>query len=63
MRYSIPSEYLKQFSDVYNDNDYYLIDFDSLSYGNEGVSGFVMSDEMSIRMYNWLNWLDDENKN
>lgn len=63
MRYSIPSEYLKQFSDVYNDNDYYLIDFDSLSYGNEGVSGFVMSDEMSIRMYNWLNWLNDENKN
>lgn len=62
IHYSIPSRYIKIFSEVYNNKNYRLIDFDSLSYGGDGISGFMMSDELTIRMYNWLNWQDDENK-
>ena len=62
MHYSIPSKYLKMFGGVYDDEDYRLIDFDSLNYGGDGVSGFMLSDELTIRMYNWLNWKDNEDK-
>lgn len=62
MHYSIPSKYIKLFSEVYDNKSYRLIDFDSLSYGGDGISGFMMSDELTVRMYNWLNWQDDENK-
>ena len=52
----------RSFGGVYDDKDYRLIDFDSLSYGGDGVSGFMLSDELTIRMYNWLNWKDNEDK-
>ena len=62
MHYCIPSSYIKMFSKVFDDKDYRLIDFDSLSYGGDGVSGLMLSDELTVRMYNWLNWQDDEDK-
>lgn len=63
MHYSIPSSLIKMFSEVLDNKDYRLIDFDSLSYGGDGVPGLMLSDdELTIRMYNWLNWQDDENK-
>ena len=62
MHYSIPSKYIKMYSGVYDDKDCRLIDFDSLSYGGDGVSGLMLSDELTVRMYNWLNWKDDEDK-
>jgi hypothetical protein len=63
MHYCIPSSQIKMFSEVIDDKDYRLIDFDSLSYGGEGVSGLMLSDELTVRMYNWLNWQNDEDKN
>lgn len=63
MHYSIPSNIVKKFVKVKNEASHRLIDFDALSYGGDTVSGFVMSDDFIERMYNWLNWLDDENKN
>lgn len=62
MHYCIPSSDIKMFSEVYEHKDYRLIDFDSLSYGGDGVSGLMLSDELTVRMYNWLNWQDDEDK-
>lgn len=40
-----------------------MIELDGLSYGGEIVSGLVMSDELMVRMYKWLNWQNDEDKN
>ncbi len=63
MRYCIPSHMVNRYAKVAKEEDYRLIDFDSLSYGGNAVSGLVMSDDLIVRMYNWLNWQDDENKN
>lgn len=63
MHYCIPSSLIKMFSEVFDNKDYRLIDFDSLSYGGDGVPGLMLSDdELTIRMYNWLNWEDNEVK-
>lgn len=62
MHYCIPSSHIKMFGEVLDNKDYRLIDFDSLSYGGDGVSGLMLSDELTVRMYNWLNWQDDEDK-
>ena len=63
MRYSIPSTMVKKFAKVKDEADYRLIEFDALSYGGDAVAGLVMSDELIERMYNWLNWQKDEDKN
>lgn len=62
MHYSIPSSFVKKFAKVKDEADYQLIDFDALSYGGDAVSGLVLSDDLTERMYNWLNWQDDEDK-
>ncbi len=62
MRYSIPSTMVKKFAKVKDEADYRLIEFDALSYGGDAVAGLVMSDELIERMYNWLNWQEDEDK-
>ena len=62
MHYSIPSNRVTRFARVKDEKDYRLIDFDALSYGGDTVSGLVMSDELFERMYNWLNWQNDEDK-
>lgn len=63
MHYSIPSNIVKKYSKVGKEKDYRLIELDGLSYGGEIVSGLVMSDELMVRMYKWLNWQNDEDKN
>lgn len=62
MHYSIPSTVVKKLAKVQEEKDYRLIDFDALSFGGDAVSELVMSDDYFIRMYNWLNWQNDENK-
>lgn len=62
MHYSIPTGTVKKFAKVKDEEDYRLIEFDALSYGGDTVSGLVMSDELIERMYNWLNWQKDEDK-
>lgn len=62
MHYSIPSDIVKKIAKVKDEADYRLIEFDALSYGGDTVSSLVMSDDFMERMYNWLNWQDDENK-
>lgn len=62
MRYSIPSTMVKKFAKVKDEADYRLIEFDALSYGGDAVAGLVMSDKLIERMYNWLNWQEDEDK-
>ena len=62
MHYSIPSNRVRRFAKVKEEKDYRLIEFDALSYGGDTVSGLVMSDELIARMYNWLNWQNDEDK-
>lgn len=63
MHYSIPSNVVKKYSRISKEKDYRLIDLDGLSYGGEIVSGLVLSDELMERMYKWLNWQNDEDKN
>ena len=63
MHYSIPDKYLSEYVDVCESEDYRLIDFNSLSYGGDAVNGLVMSDDMGVRMYNWLNWQKDKDEN
>lgn len=60
MHYNIPLTQVKKFAKVRKEEDYRLIEFDAFSYGGDAVSGLVMSDEMVVRMYNWLNWQNDE---
>lgn len=62
MHYSIPSSRVRKYAKVKDEEDYRLIEFDALSYGGDTVSGLVMSDDLIVRMYNWLNWQDDEDK-
>ena len=62
MHYSIPDKYLSEFVKACESDEYKLIDFNSLSYGGDAVNGLVMSDEMGIRMYNWLNWQKDKDE-
>lgn len=61
MHYSIPQGLVQKYVDACEAENYRLIEFDSLSYGGDGVNGLVLSDDYMIRMYNWLNWEDDEN--
>lgn len=63
MHYNMPSGIVKKFARVIDEKDYRLIEFDALSYGGDTISGFVMSDDYIIRMYKWLNWQNDEDKN
>lgn len=63
MHYSIPSRRVRRFAKVKEEEDYRLIEFDALNYGGDTVSGLVMSDELIMRMYNWFNWQNDEDKN
>jgi hypothetical protein len=63
MHYNIPSNIVKKFSKVAKETDFRLIEFDALSYGGDTVPGLVMSDDLFERMYNWLNWQKDEDKN
>lgn len=63
MHYSIPSNSVRKFSRVAKEPGFRLIEFDALSYGGDAVPGLVMSDDLFERMYNWLNWQKDEDKN
>lgn len=62
MHYSIPSNIVKKLAKVEKEQDFRLIEFDALSYGGNAVSDLVMSDDLIVRMYNWLNWQKDENQ-
>ena len=61
MHYSIPEKYVDEYVNACENEDYRLIDSDALSYGGDAVHGLVLSDEYVERMYNWLNWEEDEN--
>lgn len=63
MYYSIPKKKVKQYTDAIETGNYRIIDFSSLDYGNSSIEELFSSDEMFIKLYNWLNWKDDENKN
>ena len=61
MHYSIPEKLVGKYVNACESDLYRLIDFDALSYGGDGVHGLVLSDDYLVRMYNWLNWDNDEN--
>lgn len=61
MHYSIPEKLVGKYVNACESDLYRLIDFDALSYGGDGVHGLVLSDDYMVRMYNWLNWDNDEN--
>ena len=61
MHYCIPNEEVKNYTDALATGEYRVIDFSSLDYGSSSFENLFTSDEMFIRMYNWLNWKEDEN--
>ena len=63
MHYSIPERVASRFINTLNSGDYRIIDFSGIDYGNDQFENFFMSDEMFVRMYNWYNWIENENKN
>lgn len=63
MHYCIPDKEVKHYMDALATGEYRVIDFSSLDYGSSSFENFFTSDEMFVRMYNWLNWKKDENKN
>lgn len=63
MRYSIPKVYTQQLIKAINTGDYRIIDFSGIDVGNSSFDALISDDVMCERLYNWLNWKDDENKN
>lgn len=63
MHYNIPKNEVKQYTDAIATGKFRIIDFSSLDYGSSSFENLFSSDDMFIRMYNWLNWKNDENKN
>ncbi|MBO7417748.1 MAG: hypothetical protein J6U14_02270 [Bacteroidaceae bacterium] len=63
MYYCIPLAEVKHYTDAIATGDYRVIDFSSLDYGSSSFENLFTSDEMFERMYNWLNWKEDEDKN
>lgn len=63
MYYCIPKDEAKQFADTISSGKSRIIDFSSIDYGSSSFENFFSSDDMFVRMYNWLNWIDDESKN
>lgn len=61
MRYSIPKDCIQEYSDACESDMYRLIDFNSLSYGGNGINDFFANEEWKMRIYKWLNWGNDEN--
>lgn len=62
MHYSLPEKTSKHFVDSIKNGEYRLLDFSSIDYGNSSFENFFTSDEMMERMYNWFNWIEDEDK-
>ena len=63
MHYCIPAKEVKHYTDALETGEYRVIDFSSLDYGSSSFENLFTSDEMFVRMYNWLNWKKDEDKN
>lgn len=63
MYYCIPHNEVKHYTDALATGNYRVIDFSSLDYGSSSFENLFTSDEMFERMYNWLNWKEDEDKN
>lgn len=63
MHYCIPAKEVKHYTDSLATGEYRVIDFSSLDYGSSSFENLFTSDEMFVRMYNWLNWKEDEDKN
>ena len=63
MHYCIPEKEVKHYKDALATGEYRVIDFSSLDYGSSSFENLFTSDEMFVRMYNWLNWKEDEDKN
>lgn len=63
MHYCIPEKEVKHYTDALATGKYRVIDFSSLDYGSSSFENLFTSDEMFVRMYNWLNWKEDEDKN
>lgn len=63
MYYCIPHNEVKHYTDALATGNYRVIDFSSLDYGSSSFENLFTSDEMFVRMYNWLNWKEDEDKN
>lgn len=61
MHYSITSKEVNEYVNAINSGESRIIDFSSIDYGSSSFENLFSSDEMFIRMYNWLNWKRDEN--
>lgn len=61
MHYGIPNSEVSSFVTSIKSGDYRIIDFSTIDYGNGQFNNFFTSDEMMLRMYNWLNWYRNEN--
>ena len=57
LHYSIPMDNVKVFMDVLKNEDYRIMDFSSIDYGNDAFDNFVFSDKMFDRFYKWINWM------
>ena len=63
MHYCIPRNEVKLYMDALATGKYRIVDFSSIDYGSSSFENLFSSDDMFERMYNWLNWRDDEDKN
>ena len=63
MYYCIPKAEVENYIDALATGEYRVIDFSSIDYGSSSFENLFSSDEMFVRMYNWLNWKEDEDKN
>lgn len=61
MHYCIPLKEVKHYTDALATGEFRVIDFSSLDYGSSSFENLFVSDELFVRMYNWLNWKEDEN--